>query len=300
MIRRIIDYKDSLDGTIEYRWIKGKIETNNLSNVPKHTLLVAQKYNQIKSKSYPLELANEIIVIGEKDGDIGIQSLILALRRAERKKNANYISVINSSLDKIANELGFEDRFEMISFFNPPEIIAEVPYPYDLTADRDFDEKLLDIYSSILRIIQEVRPNIQVTLPRIAELANSPKKYIDDVIIAILEQRPELGEFLKLEQVFIRRENTDELIDDLISHPIPRYGTYNCFYCHTIIENRSATNCPSCNESILRCIVCKLPISSNEFIGACKECQGVAHLNHLQEWVKVKGTCPVCQRKISI
>ncbi len=296
----MIDYKDSIDGTVEYRWIKGKIETNNLSNVPKHTLLVAQKYNQIKSKSYPLELAHEIIKTGEKDGEIGIQSLILALRRAEKKKNTDYVSVISSSLDKIASELGFADRFEVISLFNPPAIISDVPNPYEITGDVIFDDRLLDIYSSVLKIIQEVRPNIQVTVSRIAELVESPKKYIEDVIVAILEQRPELGEFLKLEQVFIRKENTDELVDDLISHPIPRYGTYTCYYCHTNIEDRSASICPNCNEKIVRCIVCKLPISSKEIIGSCYECQGIAHLNHLQEWLKVKGTCPVCQRKISI
>jgi len=56
--------------------------------------------------------------------------------------------------------------------------------------------------------------------------------------------------------------------------------------------------CPNCGEERLRCIVCLLPIVSGDII-KCPHCGGIAHKEHLQEWVKVKGFCPNCKQALS-
>ena len=47
-----------------------------------------------------------------------------------------------------------------------------------------------------------------------------------------------------------------------------------------------------------RCIVCNLPIKKDEQIGRCPHCNHPAHLDHFLEWIKIKGACPVCKKKV--
>lgn len=68
---------------------------------------------------------------------------------------------------------------------------------------------------------------------------------------------------------------------------------FNCYYCNKSIK-RDISICPNCNKTIPHCIVCSLPIAQKSIIGKCVHCDKVAHLTHLQEWLKVKGYCPNC------
>lgn len=51
------------------------------------------------------------------------------------------------------------------------------------------------------------------------------------------------------------------------------------------------------NES---CCVCKRPVGSGTSVVQCPHCRSAAHYPHLAEWVKIKGTCPVCRQKIQL
>ena len=49
-----------------------------------------------------------------------------------------------------------------------------------------------------------------------------------------------------------------------------------------------------------RCIVCSLVIDEKKGqVAKCPECGHAAHLDHFLEWLKIKGICPYCKRKIS-
>jgi rubrerythrin len=50
--------------------------------------------------------------------------------------------------------------------------------------------------------------------------------------------------------------------------------------------------------TVERCIVCNLAIKKEEPIGRCTQCGHPGHLDHFQEWIKIKGVCPFCKRKI--
>ncbi len=271
------------------KWLKDKSKSKGLE-IPKNTTGIFTT-NKTHLPQNLQTLAKTILELGERDGELGIQALLLRLKGAERV-NQQDLPYVHSALDTVVSSLGYENRNELIQFFAVPDVDRKTVYNPD--EDQIFDEKMGEIYTAVLSTIQKVRPGIQVTLPRLAELAKSPKKFVEEVILAILEQKPVLGEYLQFEQVFIREEDTDELIDELIAQPIPRYGHFHCSHCQEIIENRSANTCPSCGEKVSRCIVCKLPISADDSIGKCSQCEGLAHLTHLQEWVKVKGKCPRC------
>ncbi|MFX1476034.1 MAG: hypothetical protein ACFFCO_11245, partial [Promethearchaeota archaeon] len=46
------------------------------------------------------------------------------------------------------------------------------------------------------------------------------------------------------------------------------------------------------------CIVCRLPIKPGSAVLGCPHCGGFAHKRHLLEWIKVKGACPYCHKKL--
>ncbi|MBD3190189.1 MAG: hypothetical protein GF308_06080 [Candidatus Heimdallarchaeota archaeon] len=74
---------------------------------------------------------------------------------------------------------------------------------------------------------------------------------------------------------------------------------YTCHFCGFPIEG-DTRNCPDCGKTVLRCVVCKLPIAFGDSIGQCPICEVKGHLVDMQEWVKVKGKCPKCFRKIPL
>ena len=49
-----------------------------------------------------------------------------------------------------------------------------------------------------------------------------------------------------------------------------------------------------------KCIVCGLPIKEEEKDQTfyCPHCKNPAHKSHLLEWIKLKGTCPMCKKKL--
>ncbi|WP_287587597.1 zinc ribbon domain-containing protein [Candidatus Borrarchaeum sp.] len=57
--------------------------------------------------------------------------------------------------------------------------------------------------------------------------------------------------------------------------------------------------CPSCGSEREKCMVCLLPMAPGSEIAKCPHCSGVAHKDHLQEWVKIKGFCPKCKNKLT-
>ncbi len=50
----------------------------------------------------------------------------------------------------------------------------------------------------------------------------------------------------------------------------------------------------------LRCSVCQIIIEDLSEVVKCTVCNSPAHYGHLAEWLKIKGTCPVCREKIEL
>ncbi|MCF2143345.1 MAG: hypothetical protein K9W42_06550 [Candidatus Heimdallarchaeota archaeon] len=170
------------------------------------------------------------------------------------------------------------------------------------------------LYSAIFRVLEKIQPNLQVPLSRIIELSDKfffehakemklfgidlqkfPQEIYIEIIHEILENEPLKGKYFDFEHVFVREDGNKTPV---IS-PITSSKEYLCFNCGYIIDKETSV-CPSCNENILRCNVCKLPISFGEEAGKCSLCGSAAHLSHFQEWVKIKGKCPTCQKKIPL
>jgi len=46
------------------------------------------------------------------------------------------------------------------------------------------------------------------------------------------------------------------------------------------------------------CMICKLPIKEHHKVLRCPMCQSIFHDDHIFEWLKVKGKCPVCMQNL--
>ncbi len=49
-----------------------------------------------------------------------------------------------------------------------------------------------------------------------------------------------------------------------------------------------------------QCVICRHPIHSSEAKVQCQVCQNSFHKNHLLEWLKVFGDCPICHNRMAI
>ena len=55
----------------------------------------------------------------------------------------------------------------------------------------------------------------------------------------------------------------------------------------------------SVKEGKEKCMVCMGILVAGEEIAACEHCGNVAHKEHLQEWLRQKGVCPVCKEQLN-
>ena len=223
-----------------------------------------------------------------------------------KKDDSDYVSSFNSLLVELNKyEEAKELLLDFLAVYGNDKIFLrklEALYSwlnlrYDESAvlkEINFRRHKDTAYSQILEFLSTVRPNIPVTLPRIAKFVDFPEDKMQVLLMKLLDANPEVGEYLELEQVFIRKEDTENLIHNLRA----RYST--CFYCGTPFDSIDQTICSSCEKEILKCSVCKLPISFGEDIGQCTLCESKGHLVHMEEWVKTQGKCPSCLQEIPL
>jgi hypothetical protein len=98
------------------------------------------------------------------------------------------------------------------------------------------------------------------------------------------------------------REVTDEEWDTEVDgdRSVGRQATptrFRCLECGVVITEQQPV-CPECGTKQQRCIVCHQFIGQEELYNKCPHCNQLAHRRHLLEWIKIKGVCPYCQRRL--
>jgi hypothetical protein len=71
-----------------------------------------------------------------------------------------------------------------------------------------------------------------------------------------------------------------------------------CPYCSCSLEF-SDNVCVECGESISRCKICYGILRPGDTVVYCHHCSNPFHREHIWEWIKVSGQCPVCKMPIS-
>jgi hypothetical protein len=104
------------------------------------------------------------------------------------------------------------------------------------------------------------------------------------------------------------------------SSPRDKRATEYCIYCGAVISESDWRFCANCGASLMpagatrqtdavnfagekdstgSCMVCGLAIRDSEEVVYCIHCGNAAHRLHLLEWVHIKGTCPMCEERLT-
>ncbi|MHA1722355.1 MAG: RING finger domain-containing protein [Candidatus Baldrarchaeia archaeon] len=73
--------------------------------------------------------------------------------------------------------------------------------------------------------------------------------------------------------------------------------TILCYYCGTEIPINMEV-CPNCGNKIPLCAICDVVIQAGEKTSQCPHCKTLFHKEHLDTWLMVRSTCPVCGEKL--
>jgi rRNA maturation endonuclease Nob1 len=76
-----------------------------------------------------------------------------------------------------------------------------------------------------------------------------------------------------------------------------RASRFQCISCGIQITEEKEV-CPECGAKQRRCTVCQTFVGQKERYLQCPYCKQIAHRSHILEWLKVKGICPYCKRKL--
>ncbi len=75
-----------------------------------------------------------------------------------------------------------------------------------------------------------------------------------------------------------------------------------CLFCKNKIEKTDDQGlgvCSNCGKQSPHCEICKNPMTSDQPLLQAEACEHIYHEEHILEWLKIKGTCPVCKVKIN-
>jgi rubrerythrin len=216
-------------------------------------------------------------------------------------------------LSEIGKKLGFEGYEELIQAYQSGAIERNIAQKHILY---ELEQKKLDILAKIqddeaeialqkereLNLRKIIKRYSEISLERMAKLLKFKKTL--DLETWLLDLPDELAfqvqkDVVKIPQLLQSESlEAEEAINQIIDS-FKEVSHYTCYYCGYPVE-KDFKLCPDCGEKVLRCEVCKLPVSFGDDIGFCPLCESKGHLSHLHEWVKTNGICPHCMKKIPL
>jgi len=83
----------------------------------------------------------------------------------------------------------------------------------------------------------------------------------------------------------------------IVTPSVKERQTILCYYCGTEIPINMEV-CPNCGNKIPLCSICDVMIQAGEKTSQCPHCKTLFHKEHLDTWLMVRSTCPVCGEKL--
>ena len=167
----------------------------------------------------------------------------------------------------------------------------------------------LEKWNRLLDVLNSFRSHVPVQLDRVAELSKLTAEDTEPLLDDIISEIPSLGEYLQLEQVFIKktwsRDDLSILLEEMRTKKIileSKSNNINCLHCGFRLVIDKATplsTCPNCNQIIPTCHICRGLLFEGDEILIDENCENLFHKRHILEWVNVQGTCPVCRTRLN-
>ncbi len=172
---------------------------------------------------------------------------------------------------------------------------------------RDTEERRVTaLLTNILKIIQQITPNIQVQLTRIVQLSSGRAEEVEILLKTLIANNPELGQYLEFEQVFIKKDLdvSNELVSTSISKiTSSRFGSGDAMQiCPDCKDMQSVMirQCTNCKEPLPFCAICKRGFANTDQKLVCPHCDNIYHRAHLFAYIQSKGECAVCKEGLTL
>ena len=122
---------------------------------------------------------------------------------------------------------------------------------------------------SIIEYIDKIRENIPISLNQMSKLTTIEETRLEKLLNYLINENVISGKLLLLEGVFIKR------IKPTLQTESERDIIYSCNICKSegYIPEDELVWCPNCINSF--------------------------HQSHILEWLKIQGTCPICQENVT-
>jgi len=97
------------------------------------------------------------------------------------------------------------------------------------------------------------------------------------------------------------RQRTAPSIPAYIYPETPQYISPSPFRCFSCSEPLSFEDkfCVRCGMLVSRCKICRGIIAFGDSLSKCPHCENEFHTEHIGEWLKISGECPVCRERIT-
>jgi hypothetical protein len=171
---------------------------------------------------------------------------------------------------------------------------------------KEEEERITELITKILTLIQQVRPNIQIQLSRIIELSNGRKDEVESYLKQILKNDPTLGEYLELEQIFVRTTvdiSDNQITESVTSVTSSRFNIADALQtCPNCKETQSVLihQCANCSNDLPYCHICKQGFTESQQTLNCPHCENSYHRNHLFAYIQSHGQCALCREGLTL
>lgn len=149
-------------------------------------------------------------------------------------------------------------------------------------------------------LIKQFTNDIPVSLSRISELLKTPEQEVERLLKELLSYQENLGEYLELEQIFIKRSkinsNMNEVIESTKSNPFT--AIHVCSVCNTA-QPVLTRICVNCDKAFPYCSICGRGFGEEDELSSCPHCENSFHSVHVFAYIQSKGSCPICKEKLN-
>ena len=192
-----------------------KLTEIDLSNFEQFYKLITINLSKNKIESInlsPLQYCKTLIGLDLRANPLSSVNLA-PLKKCYRLERVQFPS--NTKIEWIADTFNI---FDLPSGLKPYKNQIEESHKAYIRGEAKIKQQLAQEQApeKITTFLNQFRPGVPVSLSRIASLAEIPEETTKGIILEIIEHMPDVGEFLELEQVFIRKTEAEIQIDSLL------------------------------------------------------------------------------------
>jgi parallel beta-helix repeat protein len=263
---------------------------------------VEQVALQIQSSEKRLKNLQEFINLEYDIGHLAEYETTIHEIESTLKKAITGIESYNKIEDKQTQELVYS-----ILLLGNRILTARIP---QLQADLNVRKDYLKNFVSVVDLTKKFHPQVPVSLERIVSLANLSQEVVIAYLKDITINMPQIGNYLELEQVFIRQYSDNQDLKTFYNQAREKYKEKiigsevqpACVYCKSEfdeIDRTEKTICQNCGKEAPTCPICKQSMFHGEDLVIEKNCGNIFHKNHIVMWIRSEELCPVCKKRIN-